>query len=77
VLVCLNQFQIARPVLHHLAALRQIFRAVVGRAQLVALHVRKLPLDDIRAEALLVKNRTLARFVARITGLGERPSSGY
>ena len=34
-LICPNHFQIVRPVLHHLAALRQIFRAVIGRAHLL------------------------------------------
>jgi hypothetical protein len=45
------------PPVHHLSALLQVFRPVVGCADLVALGMSELPLDDIRPEAGLVQDR--------------------
>ena len=43
----LELVQVIRPLLHHLAALRQVLGKVVCRADLVAFAVYKLPLDHL------------------------------
>src|SRR5882672_12388351 len=45
------------PALHHLDALREILRTVVGGAHLVALDMRQLALDHVGLEAELVQDR--------------------
>lgn len=45
------------PPLHHLPALRQVFSVVVGGPDAVSLAVRKLPLDPVPVEAVLVQDR--------------------
>lgn len=43
--------------LHHLPALRQVGREVVGRADSIALHVRQLQFNVRMVEAVLVQDR--------------------
>src|SRR5580658_9736684 len=75
--------QIVRPRLHHLATLRQPLRFVVSRANLVALRVRQLQLDDIRRETLLIEEgarhtaKSMTRLlVARVTEPPQRRIDG-
>ena len=49
--------EVVSPPLHHLAALVEIFRAVIRGADGVSLHVGKLTLYHVRGEAVLVQER--------------------
>src|SRR5690606_16963110 len=49
--------EVLRPLLHHLPAQRQMIGRVIACADLVARHVRKLPLDRVLVPLLLIEQR--------------------
>src|SRR5260221_5769302 len=55
-LILRSLVEIIGPPLHHLPALRQVLRVIVGGANLIAFVVRKLPLYHVRIESVFIQD---------------------
>lgn len=55
----LELVEIVSPCLHHLSALRQIFRIIICRSHFILLSVGKLPLNPVPVIAEFIEHRAM------------------